>query len=180
MLKWSKHRGQKNIEKASKQKTTLSGDRESHVKHKGVNDSRDELEGSDIKISRTMSEQESALAEARRRFSAQISNNSSHVPSANTSTELPEIRVDSIDVKRRPTSLNYQSPYTSQHSDDCSIASSISLSPTGNSKANTFERVPKGSRISVPENSHSNSSTLERGGAKSKYVFCYDHDINCI
>ena len=105
---------------------------------------------------------------------------SSLVAPQNISSDLPEIRVDSFDVKRRPTSLNYQSPYASQTSDNCSIASSISLSPTGNSKTNTIERTPKSSRISVPEGPDSNSSTLERGGAKSNYVtrFCNSYAQN--
>ena len=175
MLKWSKHRGQKNSGKTSKENTAIQYDADRITKkHKDTNFARNEIESSEPRLSKNMVEQESALAEARRRFSAQISTNSSLVASQNTSSDLPEIRVDSFDVKRRPTSLNYQSPYTSQTSDTCSIASCISLSPTGNSKRNTIERTPKNSRISVPEGPDSNSSTLERGGAKSNYItkFC--------
>ena len=171
MLKWSKHKGKKPERKASKHNTALSADiGNDEMQNNDSYSSKDKIKGSDIKITQNMAEKESALAEARRRFSAQMSNDSPVVASPNISSDPPEIRVDSFDVKRRPMSLNYQSPYTSQNSDDISIASSISLSPTGNSKGNTIERTPKGSRISVPESSHSNTSTLERGGAKSKYL----------
>ena len=178
MLKWSKHRGQKNSGKTTKESTAIQHDADSITKkQRDTNFTRNEVESSEPRLSKNMVEQESALAEARRRFSAQISTNSSLVASQNISSDLPEIRVDSFDVKRRPTSLNYQSPYTSQTSDNCSIASSISLSPTGNSKTNTIERTPKSSRISVPEGPDSNSSTLERGGAKSNYVTKFS---NCL
>ena len=171
MLKWSKHKGKKPERKASKHNTALSADiGNDEMQNNDSYSSKDKIKGSDIKITQNMAEKESALAEARRRFSAQMSNDSPVVASPNISSDPPEIRVDSFVEKRRPMSLNYQSPYTSQNSDDCSIASSISLSPTGNSKGNTIERTPKGSRISVPESSHSNTSTLERGGAKSKYL----------
>ena len=133
MLKWSKHRGHKNSGKPpEKNKATNDNANNITVQHKKSNDSKSEFDSHNIRLSQNMVEQESALAEARRRFSAQMSTDSSLVASPDISSNPPEIRVDSFDVKRRPISLDYQSPYTSQNSDNLSIASSVSLSPTGN------------------------------------------------
>jgi hypothetical protein len=170
MLKWSKQRGKKNGANVSNRSEMLNSNSNNE---RNDNPGSTNDEGSDIRISRTMVEQESALAEARRRFSAQISNESSLA--IQRSLETPEIHVDSPSDTCRPVSLNYQSPFIPPKSDNRSIVCCTSFDQEGNPCINTLERGSRANNnINVPGTSHSNCSTLERGGAKSKYCFYYN------
>ena len=158
MLKWSKNRGQKKGEKKGDISNRNLGTPENI---------QNDNSGSGIRISQTMVDQESALAEARRRFSAQLSIEPS--PAGQISPEIPEIHVDTPSDTWRPVPLNHQSSFTPYQSDNCSLASETSFDQGRHSNVNTLERRSRSNNILVPETSHSNSSTLERGGAKSKY-----------
>ena len=167
MLKWSKNRGKKNGAIASNRSEMLNSNSNNDQNNNPSSRNEGNLESSDIRISRTMVEQESALAEARRRFSAQTSNES--CLAIQSSPEIPDIHVDTPSDTWRPVSLNYQSPFIPPKSDNRSIVSGTSIDEEG---INTLERGSRANNnINVPETSHSNCSTLERGGAKSKYCF---------
>ena len=167
MLKWSKHRRQKKeviIQNPHRTLNSTLGHNLSNDSSKNTLSGDENLSNSNIRISKTMVNQESALAEARRRFSAQYSNEPTR--GISNSPDIPEIRLDTQSNTWKQPSSNID-PL-----DNCSISSNTSFARGENKDANTLEKRSRSSIISVPRTSHSNSSTLERGGAASKGPFC--------
>ena len=167
MLKWSKHRRQKKeviIQNPHRTLNPTLGNNLSNDSSKDTLSGDENLSNLNIRISKTMVNQESALAEARRRFSAQYSNEPAK--GIHNSPEIPEIRLGTpSDTWKQPSS-------NIDPLDNCSISSNTSFARGENKDANTLEKRSRSSIISVPRTSHSNSSTLERGGAASKGRFC--------
>lgn len=158
MLKWSKNRLRKNEATDGNQNFR---NRESTKLDKMNSTKDDNLASPGIKMPQSMVEQESALAEARRRFNAQPSTDS--FSSGPNSPPIPTIHVDTM-----PCNTWERTHVTPAQEDNLSIASSIAR--IGNSNSNTLERISIASNTSFARMGHSNSSTLERAGAKSKYI----------
>ena len=162
MLKWSKQSRRKNGAMSPSLPAKQGGASESHKTKIFVTQDSKSSNSSDAKISISMAEKESALEEARKKFSAQTSSDSTM--SNPTSKELLDTHLDTISNSIQRCSVD------NKDTNNGSAVNSTRFDKDNNNLIlSTLERRSKAGALKVPASCHSNSSTLERGGAKSKY-----------
>ena len=169
MLKWSKHRHWKNADKEQNsygKSRSIAGNKENISNQLVENNSAKDVNygPTGFKMTKSMVEQETALAEARRRFNAQVSSESFLTIPNSSSTPTNHLEIPSHTWQR--------SSVTPSQSDNVSLASSTSFARREHSNSNTLEkRSVANSGINFSRTGNSNTSTLERAGAKSKYPY---------
>ena len=162
MLKWSKQSRRKNGAASPSLPAKQGGSSESHKTKIIVTQDSKSSDSSDAKISKAMAEKESALEEARKKFSAQTSSDSTM--SNPTSKELLDTHLETIS-----NSIHRCNVDDKDTNNGSAVNSTRFDKDNSNLILSTLERRSKKGALKVPASSHSNSSTLERGGAKSKY-----------
>ena len=162
MLKWSKQSRRKNGAASPSLPAKQGGSSESHKTKIIVTQDSNSSNSKDARISIAMAEKESALEEARKKFSAQTSSDSTMSNPA--SKEILDTHLDTISKSIQRCSVDNK-----ETNNGSAVNSSRFDKAHNNLILSTLERRSKAGALKIPASSHSNSSTLERGGAKSKY-----------